>query len=84
MRAKRVIAEPRPDLSRFREQWPEERPFIADETARLFCEGHRLRNVWIGASVLAVLFVGREARKAEHRQGHITFSFGWQKARRMG
>src|ERR1700731_2541639 len=76
----RVNADPRPALSRFRKQWPEKRPFITNEAARLFCEGYRLLNVWIGASVLAaVLFVGREARKAKHSQGDVALSFGWQK-----
>src|ERR1700687_4222695 len=65
-------------LSRLRKQWPKKRPFITDEAARLFCEGYRLLNVWIGTGVLAVLFVGRKARKAEHRQGDVTRSFGWQ------
>src|SRR6202040_2374201 len=60
-------------------QRPEKRPFITDEATRLFCEGYRLLNLWIGACVLAVLFVGREARKAKHRQGDVTLSFGWQK-----
>src|ERR1700682_953315 len=62
-------------LSRFRNQWPEKRPF----PARFFCKGYRLPNVWIGASVLAVLFVGREARKAKHRKGDVTLAFGRQK-----
>src|SRR5713226_6026084 len=66
-------------LSRFRKQWPEKRPFITDEAARFFCEGDRLLNVWIGTSVLAVLFVGREAWKAKHRRGDVTLSFGRQK-----
>jgi hypothetical protein len=76
---RRVNAAPRWFLGRFRKQWPEKRPFVTDETARFLCKGNRLLNVWINCSVFAVLFVGREARKAEHRQGHVTFSFGWQK-----
>lgn len=47
--------------------------------ARLLCEGHGLLNVRIGAGILAVLFVGRETRKAKHRHGDVTLSFGWQK-----
>ena len=74
-----VNADPRPALSRFRKQWPEKRPFITDEAARLLCEGHCLLNVWIGTGILAVLFVSREAWKAKHRQGDVTLSFGWQK-----
>jgi hypothetical protein len=70
---------PRPPLVRFRKQWPEKRTFITDEAARLSCEGHCLLNVWIGASVLTVLFVSREAGKAKHSHGDITLSFGWQK-----
>jgi hypothetical protein len=69
----------RPTLSGFRKQWSKKRPFITDEAARLFCEGYGLLNIRVGTSVLAVLFVGREAPKAEHRQGDVTLSFGWQK-----
>src|SRR5882757_5271083 len=70
-------------LSRFRKQWPEKRAFITDEAARLFCEVYCLLNVWIDGSVLAVLFVGRKTRKAEHRQGDVARSFGWQKVAMM-
>src|SRR6202022_4533419 len=75
----RVNADPYPALDRSRKQWPKKGPFITDEAARLFCEGYGLLNIWIHTCVLAVLFVGREARKAKHRQGDVSLSFGWQK-----
>src|ERR1700694_3219721 len=75
----RVNADPYPALDRSRKQWPKKGPFITDEAARLFCEGYGLLNIRIRTSVLALLFVGGEARKAKHRQGDVTLSFGWQK-----
>src|SRR5712671_4467496 len=66
-------------LGRFRKQRPKKRPFVTDEATGLFCKSHRLLDVWIGGSVLAVLFIGGEARKAEHRQSDVTCSFGRQK-----
>jgi hypothetical protein len=48
----RVNAESHPALSRFRKRWPEKRPFITNEAARLFREGDRLLDDRIGASDL--------------------------------
>src|ERR1700704_1025089 len=61
-----------PALDRSRKQWPKKGSLITDEAARLFGEGYGLLNIRIRTSVLAVLFVGREARKAKHRQGDVT------------
>src|SRR5688572_8774334 len=69
----------RSTLGHLRKQWPEKRPLVASEAAHLLCEVYRLLNIRIVGCVLAVLFVGRQARKAEHRQRDVTRSFGWQK-----
>src|SRR5579871_3644174 len=66
-------------LGRFRKQWPEKRPLMAGKTARLPDEGDGLLDIRIRLGVLAVLFVGRETRKAEHRQRYVALSLGWQK-----
>jgi len=65
--------------SQVRQQRPKKGPLIADEAACFLREGNSLLNVRIHGGVLAVLLVGREARKAEHRQSDVAGPFGRQK-----
>src|SRR5262249_23598258 len=68
-----------PFLRLLRKQWPEKRSFVAGEAARLPGESHGFLNVRIVFRILAVLFIGRQTRKAEHRQRYVALAFGWQK-----
>src|ERR1700759_517160 len=68
-----------PVSGRFWKQGPEEGPLITREAARFLDEGDGLQDIRVGHGVLAVLFVGRKAREAEHRKGNIALPLRWQK-----
>src|SRR5262249_19841639 len=57
---------------------PEERPFVSPETLRSCRESNRFLHIRIGGGSLAILFVGGEAREAEHRQRNVARAFGRQ------
>ena len=67
-----------PGFGLFRKHGSEERSLKADEAASLLGEGDRFLNVRISGAVFPILFVGREAREAEHREGNVARPFRWQ------